>query len=534
MKYRILVFLFCCFLYSSLKAQKADITVGPPYRVIDAHTKLYFHDRDEVMTVKIDGQMIFIQKFDKNLKFKSQHEYKDLPRNAAIEWIGEHNGGFYLFYSEWDGSKKLDQLFYREIDFANGTLNKETNKLLAVPGKISGDMIRKGMRVVVTNKFNFLDSYDGSKLMIQYRKVPEFKSDKKSHDIIGMHVFGRYFNPIWSKEVTMPYTEKMMNNLDYSVDKDGNAYVLAMVYNDETTDSKRSNKDSPNYHIELLTVHANSEGVNKTPISLQDKFINTLNIFEASDDFMLCAGFYNEGEAMRDADGIFVCKVRKDGQIFDSNTYEISLELINKNLSDRAARKNIKKDKKEDQKASLSNLYFDHADLLEDGSIIMVGEQFSANTFTSNINGRSHTYTIYNYNDILATKISPDGQLVWINKIPKRQSDYNNAGSMSYKYFRQGGRHHFVFLDNIENEDLQGNEVPHIIGNKGVGLLTDYTIDDATGNMKRVNLFNTEDVNGMRVYQLTPSRVMQPNDDQFIVEVYKKKKEDVLLRVNIK
>ncbi|UII19459.1 hypothetical protein [Fulvivirga ligni] len=532
---RYLILFFFTFCISHLQAQEVKVKAGPPYRVIDASHKLYFHERGEVMTVKVADRLIYIQRFDANMKFKTQREYKDLPKNAAIERIAEHNGSYYLFYSLWNRSRAEEELYYREIHFSDGTMDKEAKKLLSAKGKISGTAVGHGFRLIVQNKFDFLYSHDQAKLLIQYRKVPEFKSDKKSHDIIGMHVFGRYFDPIWNREVEMPYTEKMMNNLDYSVDTDGNAYVLAMVYNDKTTDSKWSNEGSPNYHVELLSTNGKSKEIKTTSVTLQDKFINSLSLFESSPDYMICAGFYNDGKRVRDTDGIFACKINKAGEVYDKSTIEVPLELINQNASKRAVRKNtIKETEKEDETAVIPNLYFDYANAQADGSIVLVGEQFDIKTYTSYVNGRSSSRTVLNYGDIMVVKISPEGKLGWIKKVPKRQAGTNQVGSMSYSYFHGGTNHHFIFLDTDANKDLTDDKVPAVSGNGGTGLFTDYVIDDTTGEMKRLNLFHTDNADNLRAYQLTPTRAVQTADNEFIVEVYKKKKEDVLLKVEIK
>jgi hypothetical protein len=42
------------------------------------------------------------------------------------------------------------------------------------------------------------------------------------------------------------------------------------------------------------------------------------------------------------------------------------------------------------------------------------------------------------------------------------------------------------------------------------------------------------DVNGIPVYQFSTDRIVQSSSDEMILELYKKKKEDVLIRVNIK
>ena len=57
-----------------------------------------------------------------------------------------------------------------------------------------------------------------------------------------MYVFEKNMAQVWNKEVKMPYTEKKMNNLDYSVDSEGNGYMLTTVYDDNSTSDIKGGK----------------------------------------------------------------------------------------------------------------------------------------------------------------------------------------------------------------------------------------------------------------------------------------------------
>jgi len=109
MKYRLLLCFALLFTLTVSYAQyyeekSAFVDVGKPYPVIDAATKEYFHHNGEILTVKVDGKSIFLQKMSaEDLSFIQVREYKDMPRDYQLEGIREFNDRFYLFYSEWDG-----------------------------------------------------------------------------------------------------------------------------------------------------------------------------------------------------------------------------------------------------------------------------------------------------------------------------------------------------------------------------------------------------------------------------------------------
>lgn len=80
--------------------------------------------------------------------------------------------------------------------------------------------------------------------MISYRLAPEEKNDKNSFDKIGFYVYDDKMNKLWNNEFTMPYSEQIMDNIDFSLDSKGNAYMLAKVYDSEK-EMKRIKKPEP-------------------------------------------------------------------------------------------------------------------------------------------------------------------------------------------------------------------------------------------------------------------------------------------------
>ena len=95
---------FCLLMISAI-AQKDgstdfDVTLGPPYKVVDAGTKLYFHEGDEIMTIKIRGGDITIQKMGlADLNQQSVKEY-EMPKGFQYESVQKFNSKYYLFFSD--------------------------------------------------------------------------------------------------------------------------------------------------------------------------------------------------------------------------------------------------------------------------------------------------------------------------------------------------------------------------------------------------------------------------------------------------
>lgn len=515
-----------------------ETSIGSPYKVIDAKEKYYFSKGSEILTLKIDGRDAKIQKLNsKTLNFIQVQDFEDfMPKGGILETVIDFNDKIFLLYSLWD--KPNEQLFAKEIDFAKGAFTGSDKLILKTDKKISyGSGFFFGIggygygAYGTTGKFSFNLSFDNKKLLVQYRLKPEIKNDDNSYDIIGMNVYSGNMSKDWAKEVTMPYTEKKMNNLDYTLDSEGNVYMLTTVYEDNTTKLERDGK--ANFHMEILKVKTNTGQIKSTKVDMEGKYINELWLKENKSGQIIGAGYYSSNvRQLDDADGVFMFKLDKEGMIKDKKMYEIPVSVLNKYLTERQQKKNEKRD--EDDKATFTDLELRNLIVQEDGSIVIIGEQYFYITRTYTTQNGTTTRTTYYYNDMLVTKINPDGKLAWMQKLGKRQSGAAGQGGMSFKYMQKNGSHYLLFLDNVKNLELPSNEVPkrHIDGMGG--FMTAYKLDDKSGDISKLSLFDLRDVKGTEVFQFNTERILSTSDSEFVVEVYKKKKEDILIKVVLK
>lgn len=523
--------------------------VSEPYKVFDAKEKIYFSRGNEVMALKFDGKEILIQKFnsDKPAFLKEKLFEKLFPKNYAVEDIMELDNKYYFFYSSWDGDNDKEQLFSIEIDFDKGEFMGSPKLLFQVDGKIAGTPKASNFGIGagggmfffsagVENKFDFIQSQDKKNVLIQYRKKPKYKRDTKSFDIIGMHAYDGNLNKLYSNELTMPYTERRMNNLDYQLDNNGNLYLLAKVFHDDSNEEKKHKKDvEANYHIELFLIKSGTNKIEISKFDTKDKFINKLWLFDTGKEYLICGGFYSNGKGrIDDCDGITAFKIKPDGVMYDTTYHEIPLEILNQYESQRTKNKNEKKERKKDD-AKFADLVLRDISVNPDGSIVLVGEQYkivvSSNSYGP-YGGGGQT-TTYFYSDMLVSKINTNGSLGWMKKIPKNQSGLKGQGGMSYKYFNANNNHYIIFLDNVKNIDLPLDKEPKVHSDGQGGYLTSVKISDADGTLTKGSILNSRDVEDFKIYQFSTNRIVKTSESSFLLEVYKKQKEDIMIKVNL-
>jgi len=532
------------FVVSTLFAQKDEldfkgVEVGVPYPVVDARSKNYFSYEDLIIGVKIDGKKFILQTYHTNkLTLEKIKIYEDFPKGFQVEEFLEINEKVYLFYSLWDKRNTKEQLFYREINPESCSFMGKGQLLVTVNGKVSGSTYSKGFYSFGTaDKFDLLTSFDESKLLVQYRKYPKHKKDAINKDVIGLHVFDANLEKEWGKEVEMPYTEKKMDNLDYTVDNFGDAFMAVRVYRDNTTKLITKEKEI-NYDIELFKFEAGSGNLTQKKINLTTgKFMSSIRLFESGDDKIVVAGYYSDGgkngKSFSGISGLFKFDLVKGESEFNIAYYDIPVEIITQNMRKKDVAKNKKKEDK-NGKAALEKLTPDSYFVSEDGSIVIIGEQYYVVAHTSrSSNGSTRTTYTYHYEDVLITKINKDGSLAWMKKLAKRQMGSSPGKGLSFELVEGKDHLHLIYMDNIKNKDLDDVTVPARHRDGAGGFLTAYRIDYNTGEVKKTPLINSRNVKGMPIYQYATSRISSNNLDEFIFEAYKKKKEDILIKITL-
>lgn len=503
-------------------------TVSKPYQVVDG-LKYYFSKNNEVLSVKYGKGVFTLQKFSGDKMNEVKRIEVDKTTGFTIESYEEINGRFYFFFSVWDKEKSIEQLYVREIDFDGCNFVGEGRRLLKVDGKVTGGFNAGGLfgfgALYGRGKFNVIKSYDESKVIVQYRKYPESRNDKINKDVIGMHVYDSDLNEIWSGDIRMPYTEQKMNNLSYTVDSEGNAYIISEVFKDDSR-KRRTKTGEPNYNLELIKVDASDQTTTNTVIKLKDRFTENVRFFEGKDGELVIAGFYGNSAKAAGVDGFFISKVQGD-DVTDIKYYEVPVDVMKMYLSDRKQEKLEKQDGKKDLK--MTNMLLREITYDTDGGITIYGERYYVVEKYNPKTGNT-TYTYY-YQEIIGAGISADGDLRWMKKFPKNQIGKRGRGGMGYYLITTGETDYLLFLDNVNNIELPMNKFPKAHKDGAGGFLTGFKVSRETGETEKISLFDTKNAKGTPLYQFDTGRITKVSNKTFVVECYKKGKEDVMVTI---
>lgn len=180
---------------------------------------------------------------------------------------------------------------------------------------------------------------------------------------------------------------------------------------------------------------------------------------------------------------------------------EFEIEFLVQDMTESGKEKTMKKAEKGGD-VELYDYNLRDIVLKEDGGAVLVAEQFfvriMAHTYTD-ANGVMHTntYKKYFFNDIIVVNVDEQGEIMWANKIPKRQATVDDGGYFSsYTMAVVKDKLYFVFNDNPKNLSAYKEGKPAVFyGTKdAVAVLLEVSMD---GNIRKQALFTGKDAGAL-------------------------------------
>lgn len=500
---------------TTAQSKKFTFKLGSEYELPRKAADLSFfgNDKDGIVNMGLKKEELTILRFDPKTLVQSTEKTIELPemtKNFNSEGVVDFYGNYYWIHSDWDKKDEIEYLYYDKIDVVNGKIT-ESNKKLFQAERIAGSgYVSNGFYSAKSvGKYDFNFDADHTKLLISYRLSPEEKNDKKNYDKIGFYVYDDKMNKLWNNEFTMPYTEQIMDNIDFSVDSKGNAYMLAKVYDSEKRKEVDKETGAAGYHYEVLKFSKDSKRIINTTIDIGENFIKAATLIENTEHDMVITCTYSKKAKRGGTDGVFLALMDQGGKItkYKNGYYEFPLEELEKFESARAKRKMERKKDYEAPNLSVRNIVVE-----TDGSLfIALEEYYVVETTYTDSRGMTHTSYTYYYEDILGAKISKTGNFEWLRKIPKKQKGTNGRGTMSYKLVSDATGYYFLFLDNKKNMELEEDDVPKYHMDGYGGQVVVGKIDNA-GNISKEIVFDTREEDVM----LFPANFKRINGNQFI------------------
>ncbi len=436
----------------------------------------------------VDTKKIYLERYDKNLRLKKSKEYKlkYKGKNLEFEDLIRLGGNLYLLTSYHNKSKKINYLFYQQINKRSLNINKKYTKISDIPTRSQ-------------NRDGFFDlhiSRDSSKLLI-YSKLPYKKGTPERFDL---QVYNNQFELLWDKEIALPYDDENFTVEEYRVDNKGNVYLLGVNSRDRLRSRYRG---APTYQYTILAYTEGGTDFEEYPIKFRDKFITDLTFRVADDGNLVCSGFYSERNSSGVRGTYFFRLDAETKKVYNKNLHEFEFNFRSEDLSNRRRAKAAKAESRGDDEkgAELTNYELDRLILRSDGGALLIAEQYDEFQRQAGIDYYTRMYgnnnlmqQVFIYDDIIVVNIRPNGEIEWSARIPKHQMTIDDNGYFSsYAMTIVRDRLFFIYNDNARNyrSDRKSNRWYSYNGSNSIIVLAEVRRD---GQVNTYPLFNNEDL----------------------------------------
>ena len=487
-----IVMYLSCSLIAQVKSTKVDIEWGPEQKESKKSTLADIIGYDETGFYALKTQiknlgfsaLITLEHFNNELgKTKSvEIELKEKKYDKKLEGLYLLNNKLYLLTSLKDKKTKINKLYVETIDKQTLLLNGDSKEIATID--------YANHRKFNAGTFNYKLSRDSSKVLIYYNLPYEKGASEK----FGFQVYDNELNKLWEKEIELPYKEELFEVENYRVANDGNVYLLGVIFKDKRRVKRHG---EPNYKYQVLSYTDKGNKLTEYPIEVEDHFLTDMIITINEDKDIVCGGFYS-AKGTFTVKGSYFLKIDDETKEIKAKSFnEFGIDFITQNMTERQEKKSNKKAEK-GKKPELYKYFLDEIILKDNGGAVLIGEQFYivsvARTYTNPNGGITTTYTNhYYYNDIIVVNMGADGNIVWTEKIPKRQVSVNDGGFFSsYTITVVNDKMYFVFNDNPKNLEYTGEGKIYNF-NRGRESLVVLVELDKNGNQTREAIFSAKE-----------------------------------------
>lgn len=473
------------------------------------------HRTDEHIYVQVyRKKATWIQLFNKDLRMLKEREIEMELDKEDHKWESMifQEDRIVFFTSVYDKGKATNTLFARIYGIEDLAPQGALKKVHSIPAESKKDQGWFAVDEQPTgNGFQVRVKSSGLEKGDTKRKVMLFNADLTLEDEV-------------EEDYQMPFERDEFDTESVVYAEDGSKVVVGRKYPEKQEKRERKREGKPTYDMVLLAYGPQGGKPQVTTLQVGDRFLQdmTLSLPETGD--ILCAGFWGNKGTWSVRGAYFMRLDRDSKEIVHQSFKEFDDDFITQHMTEKEAEKATKKAEKKGGELEMMEFDLDEIILREDGGAILVGEQYRfyvTTTTTSTPNGGTTTTTTYHYvyNDIIAINISPEGDIEWAAKIPKRQHTRNDGGRYSsYALAIKDDKMYFVFNDSGKNLMLLPGDKIHQFELKGKEALITLATVDGDGRVHREALLSPEKRDAI----LAPKECFQMEDDRMFIYAYRK------------
>lgn len=455
-------------------------------------------------------------KFDKNYTEVFEKNYKKELKGLDFHSFQPLENDIYLFATAYEKKEKLFKIFGARIDKNSGELQGEFREL--------------GSYLLETKR----DGYELKLKSIQQGKSFVMVTNVSGKDRIslGISLLDQSLKTKQNTLVDLSFNQNefSLQDVQYTT---GNKIVLLGKQFEETQVGKKKRKRFVFKQYVMMIYDNKGKKEKDIPMHSGDKFVIGGQLVEQADGGLLLAGFYSNTAKKEDLNGFFINTVNPVNATLSLSSYkEINAAMLGNSIEEegdaddetKADRKRASKAKEDGDEDEFPNSFIIRSvDINPADQSIIISSEVSKYRYSflnegtydnttkkwTNVNYDIHTFT---NQDILIINADRNGDIKWLNAIPKSQEEqikvrsvygYNLSFFTEYNsFFATGGSMPFyssyislvsknnlcvIFNDHSSNNvnAQYGDKVKKVYNFRKRSNVYGISVDLATGKMTR-------------------------------------------------
>lgn len=426
-----------------LKKGTADLDI-----VAADNTGLYFTEaRVRVKSYFVIGQTygtsIKLMKLDKNFGEVFDKEYKKELKGLEFESFQSLGNDLYMFATDYERKGKLFKVYGAKID--------------KMTGDLAGDFMELGSYPLESKK----DDYEMKVSPIHNGSAFLMVSNISGRDkvTLGVHLLDKNLKRKESAVINLSFDPDFYQLQDVQYTKNNKIVILGKEY-EETQIGKKKRKRLVFKQYAMSIYDNEGKKENDVRMDAENRFVISGKLIEQPDGELLLAGFYSNAAKKDDLNGFFINKVNPaTGALLVSSFKEINSSMLGKSFVDegdddeeiKSEKKQAKKAKDDDEEEEFPNSFvIKSVDINPADNSIVITSEVSRYAYysytTSNYNAATRTYTTttthvhrFTNQDILVINADKDGNIKWLNALPKSQiEEIRTTNTVNGRWFVAG------------------------------------------------------------------------------------------------
>lgn len=425
-------------------------------------------------------------KLDKNFNEVFDKDYNKELKGYDFHSFQMLNNDLFLFASDYSKKDKTFSVYGAKVDKNSGALIGDFNEFGTYQLESKRDDY--DMKVTPVHNDNFLLA------------VTNISGKEKVS--LGISVLDKNLRKKQNTVIELPIDPGTYSLQDVQLTSGNKIVVLGKEF-EETTVGKRKKKRLV-FKRYVMSVF-NDKGKKESDINLAsgERFIISGKLIESAAGEMLLAGFYSNNSKKDDLNGFFINKVDPDkGELKLSSYKEINASMLGQNFEDpndeddeiKEGKKDKQKAKDDDDADEFPNAFIIRSVDINpaDNSIVITSEvsKYSYYTYTqSQYNSMSKTWTYTTYyvhhftnQDILVIDADKDGNIKWMNDIPKSQLEEVRTRGNTWGGGMSSGIDFSWYFANTTGMPFYSSYTSFLSNNSLILLLNDHTSNNTIAN----------------------------------------------------